>query len=343
MAAAERDLTGSLDGIPAWIVTDGKAGDEEQCLAVAAASGLAAEIRRVAPRAPWCWAMPWGPVDPRERPGLEGGPLRGPLPGLAIGSGRRAVASLRALRRVSGGRVFTAFLKDPRVAPGTFDFVWAPSHDRVRGRNVLLTPTSPHRISVAALAQARSHPDPRLAAVRRPRVAVLVGGQARAVPFDDSAARALLGGLRLLAKSGAGLAITSSRRTPDGLRRDLAALARENGGFFFDGSGPNPYLSILAEADAIVVTADSINMLSEAVATGRPVHAFVPGPLPRRHRAFLEGLVQAGAVRPFAGRLETFTYPPLDATPVIAAALAAAYADWKDGRASARSAAERGS
>jgi mitochondrial fission protein ELM1 len=39
----------------AWIVTDGKAGDELQCLGVTDALHLKPEIKRVAPRKPWVW------------------------------------------------------------------------------------------------------------------------------------------------------------------------------------------------------------------------------------------------------------------------------------------------
>ena len=44
----------------AWVLTDGKAGDEAQCLGLAEAMGLVPELRMVSPRAPFAWAMPWG-------------------------------------------------------------------------------------------------------------------------------------------------------------------------------------------------------------------------------------------------------------------------------------------
>ena len=52
----------------AWVLSDGKAGDEQQCLGVVEALGVTPDIRRVAPRAPFSWLMPWGPIDPREAP-----------------------------------------------------------------------------------------------------------------------------------------------------------------------------------------------------------------------------------------------------------------------------------
>ena len=103
----------AVAGLRCWVVSDGKAGDLNQCLGVAERLGLAPESRVVAPRAPWRWFMPrlWSTplgIDPAEKPGNTGGPLAGPLPDLVLASGRRAAAYLPALKRASGGRCFSA-------------------------------------------------------------------------------------------------------------------------------------------------------------------------------------------------------------------------------------------
>ena len=87
-----------------------------------------------------------------------------------------------------------------------------------------------------------------------------------------------------LAETGASLMITASRRTPAALRHALEALAARHGGFFWDGTGENPYVALLALADAIVVTADSFNMIGEAAATGVPVLVFEPSGRPSEAR-----------------------------------------------------------
>lgn len=307
-----------------WTITDGKAGDEGQCLAVAGALGLVAETRRVSPRAPWAWAMPWGPVDPREAPGREGGPLAGPFPDLAIGSGRRAVPYLRALKLASRGHTFTVCLKDPRTGTRAADLIWVASHDRLRGDNVIVTLTPPHRVSAAVLAAARTHPDPRLAGVQAPRVAVLAGGDSRHHRFTQADLARLLAQLGQLADRGAGLMITASRRTPPDLAQGLAELAARTGGFFWDGSGENPYAAMLALADAVVVTADSTNMLGEAAASGAPVLVFSPSGGHAKIDALIAGLVVAGIAHPFTGELTGARYRPVDATPVIAQGIAKA-------------------
>ena len=85
----------ALAGARTWVVSDGKAGDLNQCLGVAEQLGVQAESRIVNPRAPWRWFMlrfwstPFG-IDPREAPGNADGPLKGPLPQIVLASGRRA-------------------------------------------------------------------------------------------------------------------------------------------------------------------------------------------------------------------------------------------------------------
>lgn len=305
----------------AWVLTDGKAGDELQALSVAEALGLSPEVRRVRPRLPFTWAMPWGPIDPRERPQAPGSPLAPPFPDLLIASGRRSVAYLRHVKRASKGRTYTVFLKDPRTGADTADFIWSPDYDRLRGPNVLNTLTPPHRVSARRLEAARAHPDPRLAALPHPRVAVLVGGNSRHHRFSEADNARLVQHLTALSETGAGLMITASRRTPLPLRAALVDLAGRYGSFFWDGTGENPYVALLGLADFIVATADSFNMIGEAAATGRPILAFEPSGGHPKLDVYMAGLKAHGIVHPFEGRLVGQAYEPLNSTFTIAEAI----------------------
>jgi mitochondrial fission protein ELM1 len=311
--------------LSAWILTDGKIGDEQNCRGVAAALGVTPDVRRIAPRAPFSWLMPFGPIDPSEAPGRPSGPLDGPLPNILIASGRRSVPYVRAIKKASGGRTFTVILKDPRTGPWVADLIWVPEYDRLRGPNVIVTLTSPHPVSPDALSAARKNPDLRLAPLSRPRVGVVVGGNSRHHRFTPADVARFVAELRQLAASGASLMITASRRTPPELTDELRQLGAHHG-FFWNGEGQNPYVPILALADAIVVTADSANMVSEAAATGAPLLLFEPSGGKTKLSALIDGLKRHGAVKPFRGRLEAWPYEPLDSTPVIADAIIAGLA-----------------
>ncbi|TYC55718.1 nucleoside-diphosphate sugar epimerase [Rhodobacterales bacterium] len=301
------------------VLTDGKAGDLAQCVGVAEALGVPYETAQVSPRRHFSWLLPFGPIDPKEKETCPGSPIAPPYPDIAIASGRRAAAYLRRLKKASGGRTFTVFLKDPRTGPEAADLIWVPQHDGLRGGNVLVTPTSPHRFSAEKLAQLRGESQPEIDRLPSPRVAVLIGGDSRHHTFSEADQQRLVDGLRLIAKeNGAGLMITTSRRTPTDLANELASLAKAGGHLYWNGSTPNPLGQYLARADAIVVTADSTNMIGEATATGKPVHVFHPGGGHAKITRFLDSLRGLGVLHPFPGPLKTTTYEPIDATPLIA-------------------------
>ncbi|MHA7777126.1 mitochondrial fission ELM1 family protein [Roseibium sp. M-1] len=310
-----------------WILTDGKAGDLAQCAGVAEAIGLPYETRKVAPRAPYSWWLPYGPTDPREREDRPGSPIAPPYPDIAIASGRRAAAYLRRVKQLSGGQTFTVFLKDPRTGPKTADLIWVPEHDRLRGPNVLVTPTSPHKFSASVLERLRSESNPEIDRLGAPRVAVLIGGDSRHHTFSEDDQTRLLTGLSETAETAkAKFMITASRRTPAPLADGLASLAKAGGHLYWTGGEPNPYGHFLAKADAIIATADSTNMIGEATATGKPIHVFHPGGGHGKITRFLGTLQRLGVIHPFPGPLKTTTYEPMDATPAIASRILSDYA-----------------
>ncbi len=314
--------TSSRRSLTCWVVTDGKAGDEGQCIGVAQALHSDYALKHVSPRPPFSWWLPFGPIDPRERPGSVNSPFQPPWPDVAIASGRRAVRYLKVIKQASREHTFTVCLKDPRIGTKTADLIWVPAHDPLRGLNVLVTPTAPHRFTAENLKTLRTSAPPEIAALKAPRVAVLVGGDSRHHQFPLEVQRALLEALtRLGALENAGLMITTSRRTPPALHTALAQFAHENGHLFWDGTGTNPLPHYLASADAIVATADSTNMIGEAAATGKPIHVFHPtGAHPKIDR-FLGTLRDLGVIHPFPGPIKTTTYDPMDSTPLIAAAI----------------------
>jgi uncharacterized protein len=311
------------------VLSSGKAGHETNCLGVAEALGATYETRVVRPRGLFGRLAPYGPVDPKDRPGRAGGLLPPPYPDIVIACGRVTVPYIRALKRAAGRRIVAAFLQDPHYARGEFDLIWTPRHDRLAGPNVMETLTSPHPFSAARLAALRAAPDPRIARLPAPRAAILLGGPSGAHAFAPRDLARLSEAMRAVAGQGYSVMATPSRRTPEA----LMAAAREGlkdvvpaKVFVWDGAGENPYAAMLAGADAILVTADSVNMMGEAVATGAPVHIFEPTGGGGRVGAFIESLIEAGAARRFEGRIECFAYEPIDSSFAIARAIAERFA-----------------
>lgn len=309
-----------------WILTDGKAGDVAQCAGVAEYLGLAYEMRTVSPTPPYSWWLPFGPIPLSDRENQPKSPIAPPFPDLVLASGRRAAGYLKRIKAASRGKTFTVFLKDPRTGPKTADLIWVPEHDPLRGENVLVTPTSPHKFSPSRLKALKSEIVAEIDSVPAPKVAVLVGGNSRHHTFSEDDQSRFLTGLQNTADSQkAHFLITVSRRTPVGLADKVRDLAKSGGHYYWDGHGTNPYGHFLAKSDAIIATADSTNMIGEATATGRPVHVFHPSGGHEKITRFLGTLERLGCVHPFPGPLKTTTYEPIDATPVIAQRILADY------------------
>ena len=301
-----------------WVLTDGKAGDEQQCLGVAQALGDNYSVKRISPRNPWKMFMPFGPIDPHESSDVQDSPVHPPFPDCVIASGRRAVPYLRHLKRKSRKRIFTVFLKDPRTGSKAADLIWAPLHDRITGDNVIKTLTPPHRISQERIRKARFDPDSRILKTAFPKVTVLVGGNSKHHRFTPENMDCFIQKLEVLALSGCYLMITTSRRTPLVLHQALENLAQKYSAFLWDGEGDNPYVSLLALAESIVVTTDSYNLVGEATASGVPLLLFKPDGGHPKFEADILKLKQLGIAHDFHGELIGDAYEPLDSTPLIA-------------------------
>ena len=321
--SAHNNSTNSNNGT-IWTLTDGHAGNLRQAGAVAAALGPgSARNWRLTPRAPWRWAAPG--LLPGSSNAFGGGfadALSTP-PALAIGCGRQDALATRLLRR-AGAR--TVQILDPRIDPAHWDLVIAPEHDGLAGRNVLSLLGSLNPVDDAWLARGRED-FPHLGQLPGPRTALLLGGASRHARFDRAAFDALADTVSAaLARDGGSVLATVSRRTPAqvriGLRARMADASRPGWpglAWFGPEDGDNPYPGLLAWADRIVCTPDSVNMISEACATRVPVHVFNPQGTDGRPRRFLDALLARGRIRPLGATLEPFEAEPLRETARVAA------------------------
>ena len=305
-----------------WVVTDGKAGMESQCVGLAAALGLTPVIKRVALRAPWRQVTPYLRLFQRYAFAPESDELLPPWPDLLIATGRNSVAAslyVREESRKAGRGTVTVQLQNPVISSDHFDLVVTPRHDRLDGVNVMSTKGALHRVNRHILAEGAEKLIGVVAALPRPYVGVLLGGSNAAYRLKPKRMKRLSEQLVAAANRMKGsLLITPSRRTDAECLRILKAKAAEVPHYVWDGSGENPYFGILGLADFIVVTADSVNMVSEACATGKPVYVTDLNGGSRKFRRFHRMMRKDGLTCAFEGTLEPFYYPPLDDMSAVA-------------------------
>ena len=306
-----------------WVITDTAAGNQRQALALAEHLQMPFRHLVLEPREPWSWLAPrftlggWLalPASQREL-------FAPPWPSVAIGCGRAAALFTRMLRRLSDGQCYTVQILDPRIDPAHWDTVIAPRHDRIDGANVLQPLGSLNSVDDEWLSDGReSCPD--FAELPQPRVGVLLGGPRKGIALDADYASQLVTRLRERQRhEGGSLLVLASRRTPSELIDAFRQALKGVPGLVWASrdDGPNPYPGVLGWADRLVVTPDSVNMLSEACAVGCPVQTFVTAPLPPKIERFHRALRDAGRIHDLGISASTHVVP-LRETASIAAAL----------------------
>jgi hypothetical protein len=297
------------------VVTDGRPGNENPALglaeALAARSGAGIAVNRITLRR-WLAPLPaaiWAAPGPLGWPfsglasGIDG--LREPVD-LVIGAGRRAAPIVAALRAHGAA---TIQLMAPQMPMGRFDAVVAPAHDRLRGDQVIDSLGSLTRLSPAGVAQAAHALAPEWTPPGR-RVAVLIGGPSGSARFAQAQQDALLAAIARFVAAGFAPLLIPSRRTPATLIDRLAGA--HPGAPLHRGGAANPYPGVLGAADAVLVTADSVNMCSEGASTGKPLFILpIPGLAPKMARFHADLAARTGARAP-DDPTATWAYAPLD-------------------------------
>jgi len=292
---------------------------ENQAIALAEKVGLPFMVKRVYPNPPWIWLPPgWWP-SPLAALSDDSDTIAPPWPDLIISCGRRAVPYAILAKTRSKGVVTTVHIQNPKTRLAAFDLIVTPRHDHLKGPNVIETKAALHRITNQRLKEAANQLQSSLSHLPRPLVAVLIGGNNGCYRLTQETILALARQLKILCRDfGIGLVVTPSRRTGDEniqiLRQSLEGLPAEVWNF----QGANPYFGFLGLADSIIVTCDSINMVTEACATGKPVHVVHLDGGNRKFNEFHDNMRAAGYTRTFKGQLENWSYQLADDTTNVA-------------------------
>ena len=302
-----------------WVMTTGEAGMRSQVIGLAESIGIPFLEKTVNLKAPWRW-LP-GHLAPSALIGLNGEsePLTPPWPELLITCGRRSVALSIAIKKASRGKTFTVHIQDPRVPPKYFDMVVPPRHDYLQGKNVHSTLGALHKVTQEKLKSAEALFRQMFAGLPRPLVSVLIGGNSKSYKLTPEIVVKIAADLKNLADKGYGTIVTFSQRTGAENEALFRKQLENTNIFIWDGNGENPYLGMLTLADYILVTSDSASMITEATSTGKPVMTIDLAGGSKKFDAFHKMMREEGIIRTYSGKLENWTYTPLNETGRIAA------------------------
>jgi len=201
------------------------------------------------------------------------------------------------------------------------DFLSPARHDKLRGSNVLATQGALHHVTPQKLEEAKAKFAPLFEGLPRPLFSVLVGGTSKHSTVTAQTFRDLGEKLAQVAKeTGGAIALTPSRRTGKENEAILQEALKDTPAYIWDGTTENPYFGMLAHADYIIATDDSVSMVSEASSTGRPVYIYsLDGRKSKKIGGFMNALIEKGYARAFTGTLEKWDYLPLNDTAEAAA------------------------
>lgn len=249
---------------------------------------------------------------------------------LISGTGEETVAEIADLRADFDDRLINVYLASilpdpppPRLAE--YDIVASP---QISGPNVVPLVGVAHKLSQAALDAAQRRYVASFDGLATPIIGVLLGGNTRYCQgFTIAHAQNLARRIAQVAKqTGGTLVVTNSRRTPEhALRTLLDALGNLPCHFVDWRDTSDFYPALLAHADLLIVTGDSLSMCTEAAFTGKPVFIdLTENAMESYHHVILDKLITYGAARPLPDAPEPFTpwyYPALDPLQPIAQAV----------------------
>lgn len=291
-----------------WLLMGNRAGDNSQVLGLGEALGWPlVEKHFVYTRLEKLVNLPFG-AHLLGVVAAESSTLEPPWPDLVISAGRKNEPIARWVRakaaKTAHRRVRLVHVGRPWAKPATWDLVvTTPQYRLPHDPNILHNETPLHRVTRARLDEAARAWEARVAHLPRPRIAVLAGGNSGPYPFDRASGERLAKQLdAMVAELGGSLLVTTSARTLDetidalfGGLRSPSILYR-----WKKGDPDNPFFAFLGLADRVVVTADSVSMMTEACATGRPVYLYDTGEgiTSMKRNPFLDGRADERASGP---------------------------------------------
>ena len=236
---------------------------------------------------------------------------------IVISCGRKSVIPSIYLKQKFKNKIMNIHIQDPKVLLDNFDFIVAPEHDGLKGKNVLTTKGAIHYLRNSELSENENYLKSQIN--KEKLVTLIVGGLNKYYDYNDKTIDEIF--LKIkdnFINKGYQLIFIPSMRTPQNVINKAANYFGQNQ-IIITNVDKKAYLSSLKLADHIVVTCDSTSMISEAAMTGKPIYVAQMPAIKnnKRFRKFFELFKSLNIIKDLENSVEEWNYEKLNETDKI--------------------------
>ena len=232
---------------------------------------------------------------------------------IIISCGRKSVVPSIYLKKNSNKKIINIHIQNPKVSLNNFNYIIAPEHDGISGKNVISSKGALHYLTIEEIEKSRDYLQNK-SNTKKDILTLILGGPTKYYNYSTQNIISIFSNIKnLIEKNNLHLIVIPSNRTPV----ETVSLAKSeliNDTTIIETVDKKAYLSALCLAKYIVVTCDSSSMISEAALTGKPVYVAMIETKrnDKRFKEFRKLFENMNILRKLDDKLETWSYEKLD-------------------------------
>ena len=232
---------------------------------------------------------------------------------IIISCGRKSVIPSIYLKKNSNKEIINIHIQNPKVSLNNFNYIIAPEHDGISGKNVISSKGALHYLTIEEIEKSRDYLQNK-SNTKKDILTLILGGPTKYYNYSTQNIKSIFSNIKnLTEKNNLHLIVIPSNRTP----LETVSLAKSElmkDTTIIETVDKKAYLSALCLAKYIVVTCDSSSMISEAALTGKPVYVAMIETKrnDKRFKEFRKLFENMNILRKLDDKLETWSYEKLD-------------------------------
>ena len=232
---------------------------------------------------------------------------------IIISCGRKSVIPSIYLKKNSNKKIINIHIQNPKVSLNNFNYIIAPEHDGISGKNVISSKGALHYLTIEEIEKSRDYLQNK-SNTKKDILTLILGGPTKYYNYSTQNIKSIFSNIKSLTeKNNLHLIVIPSNRTPvETVSLAKSELMKDT--TIIETVDKKAYLSALCLAKYIVVTCDSSSMISEAALTGKPVYVAMIETKrnDKRFKEFRKLFENMNILRKLDDKLETWSYEKLD-------------------------------